>query len=429
MRVLAGRMGEISMRSVRRVRIPGFLGLALAMATILAVNTPGLSGTASATSGSSSKAPITVAMIGSTTGPGSVQYANSPKAFLARIALQNAEGGVDGHKLVPVVVNDAGNFTEETSIVQSAVQTKGALGVVSMTPFMFEAYRWLHQNGIPVTGSSADGPEWYEAANNNMFPADDGAVESVPNTAQGKVFHLAGGSHASVAAIAYGISPISSQAAKDAVTEAKAEGLKAPYLNTSVTYGATDFTSDALAIKSSRANVVFPEMTDNSDFALVQDLENAGAKFTAVLPVGLEPTVIGSPSWKALQGNYFIEPFVPAQLHTTATDAMQAALEKYEHVPKSQFPDWAAYEAWLGADLFIKGLELDGPNPTRAGVIAKLRQLTDYTGGGILAHPINYAAIFRGQEPECVYVLKADSSGFVPVQSTPVCGTPVSGSH
>lgn len=417
------------MRVVRRARIPALAGAALLTAMLLAVDGPGSSVSAGATGSSSSKAPITIAMIGSTTGPGSVQYANSPKAFLARIALQNAEGGVDGHKLVPVVVNDAGNFTEETSIVQGAVQTKGAFGVVSMTPFMFEAYRWLQQNGIPVTGSSSDGPEWYESANGNMFPSDTGAVESVPNTAQGKVFHLVGGSHAKVGAIAYGISPLSSDAAKDAITEAKAVGLQAPYLNISVTYGATDFTADALAIKNTGADVIFPEMTDNSDFALVQDLENAGAKFTAVLPVGLEPTVIGSPSWQALQGTYFIEPFVPAQLHTPATKAMQAAMLKYEQVPLSQFPDWAAYEAWMGADLFIKGLELDGPNPTRAGVISKLRHLTDYDGGGLLAHPIDYASIFKGQETECVYVLKAEKSGFVPVQSTPVCGGPVPGSH
>jgi branched-chain amino acid transport system substrate-binding protein len=417
------------MRALRRARIPALAGAALATTMTLALAGPGLSGSAGATGGTSSKAPITIAMLGSITGPGAVQYANSPKAFLARIALQNAEGGVHGHKLVPVVVNDAGNFTAETSIAQGAIQTKGAFGVVSVTPFMFEAYRWLQKNGIPVTGSSADGPEWWEAAENNMFPSDDGAVESVPNTAQGKVFRLAGGSKASVAAIAYGISPISSEAAKNAITEAKAEGLKAPYINTAVTYGATDFTADSLAIKNTGANVIFPEMTDNSDYALVQDLDNAGAKVTAVLPVGLEPTVIGSASWKALQGTYFIDQFVPAQLHTKATQAMQAAMQKYEHVPESQFPDWAADEAWLGADLFIKGLELDGPNPTRAGMIDKLRHLTDYTGGGLLSHPINYAVIAKGQEAECVYVLKADASGFVPVQSAPVCGTPVSGSH
>lgn len=417
------------MRGSLRSRVTVVTGMASAAAMLLAVSGPGFSGTAGATARSSSKSPITIAMVGSTTGPGSVQYANSPKAFLARIALQNAEGGVDGRRLVPVVINDGGNFTQETSIVQSAVETKGAFGVVSMTPFMFEAYRWLQQNGIPVTGSSSDGPEWYEAQNANMFPSDTGAVESVPNTAQGKVFKLVRGPHASVAAVAYSISPLSTEAAEDAVVVAKAVGLKAPYLNTSVTYGATDFTSIALGIKSSGANVIFPEMTDSSDFALIQDLENSGAKFTAVLPVGLEPSAIGSPSWQALEGMYFIEPFVPTQLHTKATQAMQAALLKYEHVPESQFPDWAAYEAWLGADLFIKGLELDGPNPTRSGVIAKLRHLTDYDGGGLLAHPIDYATIFKGKETECVYVLKASTSAFVPVGSTPVCGTPISDSR
>jgi hypothetical protein len=73
----------------------------------------------------------------------------------------------------------------------------------------------------------------------------------------------------------------------------------------------------------------------------------------------------------------------------------------------------------------IKGLQLDGPNPTRAGVIQKLRHLTDYTGGGLLAHSINYATIFKGQETECIYVLKAETAGFVPVQSAPECGTPI----
>jgi branched-chain amino acid transport system substrate-binding protein len=327
--------------------------------------------------------------------------------------------------LVPVLINDAGNFTQETSIAQSAVQTKGAFGVVSATPFMFEAYRWLHQNGIPVTGSSSDGPEWFQSQNSNMFPSDTGSQESVPNSAQGKVFRLVGGPHAKVAAIGYSISPLSSQAAINASTEAKSAGLESPYLNTSVTYGATDFTADALAMKNSGVTEVFPEMTDSSDFALLQDLKNAGAKVTGVLPVGLEPSDESSPEWKTLQGTYFITNFVPVQLHTAATKAMQAALEKYEHVPASQFPDWAAYQAWMGADLMIKGLELDGPNPTRAGVIQKLRHLTNYTGGGLLAHSINYATIFKGQETECIYVLKAESSGFVPVQSAPECGGPI----
>ena len=44
--------------------------------------------------------PITIAYITSLTGEGASQDGTSPAGFTARIDLQNAEGGVDGHKLV-----------------------------------------------------------------------------------------------------------------------------------------------------------------------------------------------------------------------------------------------------------------------------------------------------------------------------------------
>ena len=158
--------------------------------------------------------------------------------------------GVNGHKINGVVVNDAGNYTEESSIVQGAVQTKGAIGIVSVTPFMFEAYRWLQQNHIPVTGASSDGPEWGQPQNTNMFPSDTPAVQpnSPATAALSKLMKLVGAKN--VASLGYSISPLSSQAAKNFAASAEYVHIKAPYVNTSVTFGATDFTSEALAIKN-----------------------------------------------------------------------------------------------------------------------------------------------------------------------------------
>ncbi len=48
-------------------------------------------------------------------------------------------------------------------------------------------------------------------------------------------------------------------------------------------------------------------------------------------------------------------------------------MEKYAHFTKSQFPNFGQYEAWAGADLMIKGLQMSGPNPSRAAVIKDLR--------------------------------------------------------
>jgi hypothetical protein len=107
---------------------------------------------------------------------------------------------------------------------------------------------------------------------------------------------------------------------------------------------------------------------------------------------------------------------------------MQTAMEKYAHFTKTQFPDFGQYEAWAGADLMIKGLELAGPNPTQAAVIRDLRGLKSYTVNGLLPASINYSTIFgHDQAKTCAWVMKAEKTGFVAVSPQPVCGTDLPG--
>src|ERR1019366_6824886 len=51
-----------------------------------------------ATAASASPAPITIAYITDLTGQGASENSTSPVGFFARIEMQNAEGGVNGHK-------------------------------------------------------------------------------------------------------------------------------------------------------------------------------------------------------------------------------------------------------------------------------------------------------------------------------------------
>ncbi len=88
-------------------------------------------------------------------------------------------------------------------------------------------------------------------------------------------------------------------------------------------------------------------------------------------------------------------------------------MEKYAHFTKSDFPSFSQYEAWAGADLMIKGLELAGPNPTRANVIKDLRNLKSYNANGLLPQSIDYSTIF-GHDPakKCAWVVQATTTGF-----------------
>lgn len=372
---------------------------------------------------SAPKAPITLALITSLSGPAGPQFSDAPVGFRARIALQNAEGGIDGHKIVPLVLDDQTSPTGVTNAVKIAI-SKGAFGIVSASPLFFIAAKYPNQQGIPVTGGSFDGPEWGESPYTNMFASDTGSVDpKYPvNTSIGAFLKAHGGTV--VASYGYGISPSSTRSAIGTARSFQHAGGKVGVLDTSIPFGGVDFTTQALVAKQQHVNAVYAGMDNNSNFALATALKNAGVKVKSlVFPTGFQPDVVKSPAWNSVQGGYFATTFRPFQIPDAGTRQMAAALQRFENRPPSRFPTFNIYESWLGADLMIKGLELAGPNPTRAKVINDLRHLKSYNGNGILPVSINYSTIFgHDLAKSCGWYMQAKPKGFVPVTSQPVCG-------
>jgi branched-chain amino acid transport system substrate-binding protein len=376
---------------------------------------------------SAAGAPITLAYITSLTGPGAPEDAGSQAGFLARIAVQNAEGGVNGHKLVPLVIDDQSNPSTVTTGVQEAL-SKGVLGIVSNSGLFFLAAKYPNQAGVPVTGFYGDGPEWGEQPYTNMFASDHGSVDpKYPvNTLLGTFLKQHGG--IVLASYGYSISPQSAAAARGNADSFQLAGGKVGVLNTTVPLGSVAFTTDALVAKQAGVNALVPSLDNNSNFALAQALTQAGVKLRSVLfATGYEPDVITSPVWKSLQGDYFLSAFRPFSLPDAGTEQMQAAMEKYAHFTKTQFPAFGEYESWLGADLMIRGIQMAGSDPTSAAVIKDLRSIKAYNGNGLLPITIDYSTIFGHDAPDCTWILQAQKSGFVPVSPTAICGHDVAG--
>ena len=382
---------------------------------------------ASASPAGASPKPITIAYVTDVTGEGASQNGSSPAGFYARIDLQNAEGGVHGHKIIGIVIDDQTNPSEITTAVQSAVSK--AFGIVSQSPLFFLAAKYPQEAGIPVTGSYDDGPEWGTQPYTNMFASDEGSVDpKYPvNTEIGAFLKSRGATV--LGSYGYGISPSSSRAAIATGDSFEHAGGKVGVLDTTVTFGSVDFTAAALVAKQAGINAFDPSMDADSNYALATALQQAGVKIKAALfASGYEPSVINSPVWSTIQGSYFLTPFRPWALPNAGTRAMQAAMEKYAHFTKKQFPTLGQYEAWAGADLMIKGLELAGANPTQAAVIKDLRGLKSYSVNGLLPASINYSTIF-GHDPAkvCAWVMQAKKTGFVAYSPNPVCGTDLPG--
>ena len=379
-------------------------------------------------SASTAKAPITIALITSLTGPAATEFASDPSGFLARMDLQNANGGIDGHKLVPLVIDDETSPTAIDTAVEEAI-SKGAVGIVSASALFFLAAKTAQQAGVPVTGTYSDGQEWGEQPYTNMFSSDEGSLNpTLPvNTLEGKLLRMFGGTEAGI--YGYSISPSSTREANAVAQSFTHAGGKVAVLNTSLPFGNVNFTTQAIIAKQNHINAIYPTMEASSNFALATALKQAGVGMkAAIFSVGYDPTALTSSAWPDLQGDYFLSLFRPFSIPDAGTRQMAAALQKYQHFSKSQFPTPFQYESWAGADLMIRGLQMAGGNPTRAKVIRSLRSIKSYTANGLLPNPIDYTSIF-GHDPAktCVWVLKAQQGGFVPVSSQPVCGSDIPG--
>jgi len=377
---------------------------------------------------SAGEAPYKIAMITSLTGPGASEFSKAAAGFNARIALQNAKGGVDGHKLKGIVIDDQTNPSSVATAVQAAL-SKGVIGIVSASPLFFEGDKYPNQQGVPVTGGFFDGPEWGEQPFTNMFASDVGSVNpKYPvNTGIGGFMKSHGGTV--VCSYGYGISPSSARSAYGTALSFEHAGGKLGVLDTSVSFGSVDMTTPALVAKQKRCNAFYAGLDNNSNFAPTTSLGQDGVKAKVlVFPTGYEPSVINSTAWHAVQGDYFDTTFRPFQLPNAGTQQMKSALDKYAHFTSSEFPNFSQYESWLGADLMIKGIQLAGTNATHAGIIKALRHLKSYNGNGLLPITINYSTIF-GHDPAevCGWYLRAAKSGFVPVSSQPICGKDLPG--
>jgi branched-chain amino acid transport system substrate-binding protein len=388
-------------------------GLTVAAGTLVVVP----SGAASAAA-----APIKIALITSETGIAASEFSTSAQGFLARVDLQNAEGGVNGRKIDPIVLNDQGSLTTVVTAVQQAI-SEGVVGIVNDTPFFFAAYKYAQQAGIPVTGGSFDGPEWGQQPNTNMFASDTGSIDPQYPISVGLAQFLKSEGGTVVGAYGYGVSSSSARAASGVTTAGKDLGLKVGVLDTSVPFGGVDFTTEALTAKSAGVNALYGTMDNDSNFALLQAMQQDGMKLkVAVFPTGYEADIIHSSVWKSLQGAFFSAEFRPFSLPDAATQQMSSALQKYAHRAPANFPSYNIYESYVGADLMIKGIQLAGKNPTPAAIIKDLRGVKSYNANGLLPESINFSTIFGHNLPKtCDWYMEAEKNGFVATTTAPVC--------
>jgi branched-chain amino acid transport system substrate-binding protein len=277
-----------------------------------------------------------------------------------------------------------------------------------------------------VVGGGFDGPEWGQQPNTNMFSTETllWASKTPQYTQPALLMKQLGVTTA--AALGFAVSPSSSEYVKGFPVAAQKVGLAVGYLNPSLPFGTVDTTSVALAMKQAHVNGIDFATDSATAFAVITSAQQAGLRLKAAMVAnGYGQSLLKQPTAvQAAQGAVFdADGFAPAELGSPATKAMQAAFQKYYNY--SGDPDFGWYQGWSSMDLMIKGLEVAGSNPTRQSFISNLRQVTDYTAGGLLPAPTNFTQFGRAPAQQCAWYVKLEGHSFVLVQNNgqAVCGT------
>ena len=401
---------------------------------VLTAGVAGAAGTAASASGSSAPGvtskTITIGYITSDTGVASSTFTDGAAGALARIKQQNAEGGVDGRKLVLVTKDDTSSPSANETAAQELVQQDNAFGVVDFSALTFGGAKYLNQQGVPVTGSEFDGPEWGQQPNTNMFtytPPTYTAFGGKMYTYTSYGTFLKSVGVTKLASLAYGISPSAVDAAAATVASAAKAGIKSCYTNYSVPFGAVDFTADVLSVKSASCNGVQAPLVDSSDVALATAVKQGGVKAKQFYYTGYSGDVVNNPSAAAGFDSAYVSVLISFVDPSAPVSAMLNAFKKYD--PKyttSDIPDLGLYGSYIATDLMIKGLELAGKNPTRPSFIKNLRQVSNYTAGGILPGPVSFkgfGTLAMIPTSGCFYVVQLKGPKFVEANGgSPVCG-------
>ncbi len=415
-------------RSVRRA-----VTIAVAVSALVAAGSvaPGAAQTGGDSTGVTAKE-IKVGFIFSRAGLAGSTFENAADGFNARVKEENAKGGVNGRKIVPVIADDSGS-TNNLVAAQNLVQNEKVFLVVNNSPFAFLGYRFLLDNGVPMVGGGFDGNEYGQPGNEKLISILGNNSPVYGAQYKGGFVDLMKKAGAkNVGVVAYGSSASSTAAAKNLqkypVPDA---GLNAAYTNTTVDFGTTDVGPLVLGMKNAGVDATYLPLVLSTNLAIIQTAAQNDLKFKlAVLATGYGQALLDQPAAQTIGPEVLLaQVWAPVELKTAATKRFVSDLTKYTSY--RGVPDFGVYTGYLTADLMIKGLQGAGKNLTRDGFVTATKALNTWDAAGLSCQPVDVSAQGFGTAPKtaCSWYVQIKNGKFVPYPNTkPIRGTLIAAS-
>ncbi len=369
---------------------------------------------------------IKVGFITSVTGDASSNFATSDVGAKAYFDAVNKAGGVDGRQIQLVTADDTSSPAGALAATQRLL-AEGVFGIIPDSSYFFGSYKVTTQAGVPIVGSGFDGPEWGEQPNTNMF-STTGGINPTHAEVQADIpavgLFKSIGVH-NVGALAYGISPSSTQSVKDLKTALQAEGLTMGYENLSVPFGTTDVSADVLSMKNAGNDMAVCSCVQSTVLALVTGLGQSGSKAKSLSFASADSSLFADPTAvAAAQGLYYSSTIPPLDINNPAAGTFEANIKAVDpgYVMGTN-PSFGITDAYLEAQLMVDGLQVAGQNPTRQSFITNLTKVTNWNALGLLPQGVSFNHFGSSEQSYCSYYVKVQGNTFVAVNGgKPFCG-------
>lgn len=357
--------------------------------------------------------PIVIGTVGAYSGPGGTALAQGARALQVWGAYINAKGGVDGHPVKVIVMDDGGDAAKARSLMKELVEERDAVAVVSAMTVVETLNSWrkyVEEKRVPVVGGSC-GPEW--TASPMLFRQCPASPEQIFGTA------LLGAKFGASKQFG-GLFCSETESCTFVENElfnkggAKRAGLD-PRYQARISVFQADFTAECIQAQNSGVKLMMVVADPGTVERVASSCRRQG--FTPQylqIASTLRADAVSRPGLGNMVAGMSVFPF--AGLSTPASQEFVAAWKRYGG---GQAPGPAAAQGWASAKLFEKAAA-SGADITRASLVKALRALQGERLGG-LTTPMTFGA--NGPtDVKCMFYMRGSGGRWsAPQGDKPVC--------
>jgi branched-chain amino acid transport system substrate-binding protein len=306
--------------------------------------------------------------------------------------------------------DDQGNADANGTAVQSLVNNSHVFGLFEESPVASGGAQFLADNDVPVVGLASELALWLKYPNLVSALNSSGSLGVWAQVF--KEQHVT-----KLAILTEALSPVDAQIAGLIVTSANTVGINTEVLKVPTT---EDPAVTAQRIAATGANGLTGILGNLATYNEIGHLAQTGPHPVRVVlsSSGYDQNLLHTSG--AQMANFYLPlNFLPFEAGGAAMARYLNAMTVYAPQvadPRQEF----ALRAYIDADLFLRGLQLAGPCPTRAGFLNAVHSLSSYDADG-LAQPVNLSPGFP--QPTCLALVRVNPAGNAfDVVSRRVCG-------